>query len=481
MKAQILQQIKEKFGSKATDSAFECGFYSRDLAPVPELLVNPLFNTHPDLVVCPADTQEVAEILKLAADAGIPVTPRAGASTVYFDSVPLKGGIVLDLHLLKGIAGLDVSKATVTVGAATTWSELERYLKPKGYAPKSFPSSAPVATVGGWFCMMGYGLGSIKYGSLVSQVKRLRVVLPTGEIKEVTQQSSPPVEWFAGTEGTLGVITELEVEVRPIRPMEHFLVQFPDVRSLAAAVSQLKDAALTPYNLHFADEEYIQAMIKLGFFSAAPGNVIQIDYEGTEQELKLAEDIVANICSAGNGKLLPKQLADLEWEENCLALRIKRGGPAVLGGEVWLPIAELAGYLADIRKMAAKYRLNLKSYGHVVSPENATVMTMFYADETRVGEYILNLSLVKKIHDIGYRHKGCPYGVGLWNTPYLHRIFPAQKLAQLRDRKQQLDSKGTMNPGKLYRPPLIMNPLCFGLAMELLAGIRRVVVRGEEK
>ena len=72
--------------------------------------------------------------------------------------------------------------------------------------------------------------------------------------------------------------------------------------------------------------------------------------------------------------------------------------------------------------MARGYRLNLFSYGHVVTPEYATVMTTFYADETQTIEYIINLSLVKKIHDIGHRYGGHPYGVGLWNSPMMGRI-----------------------------------------------------------
>ena len=126
------------------------------------------------MVVRPADTEEVAEIMKTAFNHNIPVTPRAGASTVYFDSVPIKDGIVMDLNLIKGVVGVDEAGMTVTVKAGTTWSELDEYLNRRGLAPKSFPSSAPAASIGGWFCMMGYGIGSMKYGSLLSQVRSMR-------------------------------------------------------------------------------------------------------------------------------------------------------------------------------------------------------------------------------------------------------------------------------------------------------------------
>ena len=105
-------------------------------------------------------------------------------------------------------------------------------------------------------------------------------------------------------------------------------------------------------------------------------------------------------------------------------------------------------------------------------------MTMFFADETRVFDYIMGLSLVKKIHDVGYRHGGYPYGVGLWNTPYIGRIFTGRQLAEMRARKKRLDPTGVINPGKLYRWPLLLNPLFFAAGMDCLVGIRSLTRGG---
>ena len=87
---------------------------------------------------------------------------------------------------------------------------MDEYLNARGFALKSFPSSAPAASIGGWFCTMGYGIGSLKYGSLLSQVKAAEVALPAGEIRRLTRQTDPPLDWFAASEGTLGIITRLE-------------------------------------------------------------------------------------------------------------------------------------------------------------------------------------------------------------------------------------------------------------------------------
>lgn len=101
-------------------------------------------------------------------------------------------------------------------------------------------------------------------------------------------------------------------------------------------------------------------------------------------------------------------------------------------------------------------------------------MSMFFADETKTLQYIINLSLLKKIQDVGYRHGGYPYGIGLWNTPYLRRIYTSSQLRDIRERKKKLDIRGIMNPGKVYRSPFMLNALNFYLGMEAFALIRRI-------
>ncbi|HWQ75362.1 MAG TPA: FAD-binding oxidoreductase [Syntrophomonas sp.] len=481
MSTEKLQKIAEQFGDRASLSEFERSFYTRDLAPVPALLVKPLFNTLPDMVVRPQSTEEVAEIMQAAYRDNIPVTPRAGGSTVYFNSVPTKGGILMDLNMIRGVVALDEPGMTVTVKTGTTWSELDEYLNRRGLALKSFPSSAPVATIGGWFCMMGYGIGSMKYGSVLSQIKAAEVVLPDGTVHKLTLETNPALDWFAASEGTLGIVTQLELEVRRLNPMQHYLLHVSDNRTMLEVMNQLIGAEVMPYNLHFTDQECLRAMDALGFTMAGltSGGVVGVDYEGAEAELLKAQKIVDSLTGAGKiAHPVAQESAELEWEEKFKAMRIKRGGPSVLGAEVWLPIRGLPEYLADVQRMALGYNIGLFSYGHVVTPEYASVMTTFYADESHTIKYIINLSLVKKVHDIGRRYGGCPYGVGLWNSPMVGRIHKPPELSELRRRKKTLDSKGIMNPGKVYRSPFMLNPFNYALGMDVLAGVRKVFGKG---
>ncbi|MDP2726912.1 MAG: FAD-binding protein, partial [Dehalococcoidia bacterium] len=106
---------------RATVDPFELALYQYDLAAVPSLLSRTLFRTLPDVVVRPKCTEEVASVLRYAALHSVPVTPRAAASTAYYNAVPVRGGILLDLNALRGIVSVDRERETVTVLAATRW------------------------------------------------------------------------------------------------------------------------------------------------------------------------------------------------------------------------------------------------------------------------------------------------------------------------------------------------------------------------
>ncbi|MGR6836379.1 FAD-binding oxidoreductase [Syntrophomonas erecta] len=477
MKSEVLDKLRQLYGERATDSLLECRLYSRDLAPVPNILTDPLFKNTPDMVVAPVDAREVAQTLRLAWEEGIPVTPRAGASTVYFNTVPARGGLVMDLNRLTGIEAIDPQTMTVKVQAGTTWKQLDDTLQPHGYAACSVPSSAPAASVGGWFSMMGYGIGSIKYGSLLSQIRSIVVVLPDGSLRTLTPDTDPPLQWFAAAEGTLGIVTSLTLKIRKANQMSHYVFKVPDVPTMSQLLQFLQDSEPGPYNLHYGDSFFNEGMYQLGLVpEELKGScTVGVDYEGSDPELQQAEAGVQEAVNHFKGvKLLAQELAQQEWDQRYKALQLKRGGPSQLGGELLMPLTGLAGYLKLVENLANSYNITMMSYGEVVTPDQVTVMTMFYADESKTFDYIIDLSLVKKIQDAGYRMGGCPYGIGLWNSPYVNRVYSPEELKELKRRKKLLDPRGIMNPAKVYGPPFIMNSFNFAIGMGAMAGWRRL-------
>ncbi|SDE88082.1 FAD-binding oxidoreductase [Sporomusa acidovorans] len=484
MDAQTVEQVKSIFGNRATTDDFERSFYERDLAPIPDFLVKPLAHTLPDIVVRPQTTEEVACLVKLAKEQKVAVTTRAGGSTVYFNAVCTQNGIILDINGVNGLTAVDAENRVVRVGAGMTWWELERRLEPFGLATCSYPSSAQAATIGGWLVMMGYGIGSLQYGPVMDQVVAAQVVLPDGSNKKLDKTSKPPLTWFAASEGTLGIVMEVELKVRSKPETEwHNVAVFENAGQMQTFIEEAVELKNKPFNLHFSDPGCNSRRQRLGLAGSQSGEAytVAFDADGSAEETQTARLAFKRCLQAAKGGELGETEGNQEWRHRFYSLVLKREGPSLLGAEICLPILKLADYLAAVAAFGDKQKLKINSYGHIISPQYAMIMTMFNADERDTVGYLQGLALVKKLHDIGARHGGVPYGIGLWNTPYLSRCQTNQELAELKRRKQLLDPHNIMNPGKRYEAPLLLKPPLFAVGMDVLAATRWVYRGGRNQ
>ena len=431
----------------------------------------------PDVVVRPRDVEEVADIVALARREGVAITPRAGASTSLGGCVPVRGGVVLDLSALKGVVSIDLEAKTACVLAGTVWTDLERVLARHGLEPMAVPSSASASSVGGWLCTGGYGIGSLKYGPFVSQVRSIEAVLADASVRRLSSQTNPQAGWFVGSEGTLGVVTEVELVVRRMQPMDHALLACPDVAAVHEAVRKLLAHRQVPFSIHFDDRQVLSALAELGYAPSGwdGSHLVRVDWEGSPDELEAARASMNEVQAAVDGtRLLAPDAALGEWRERFRALRVKRGGPSVIGAELLLPLSELERYMRDVRELARRHATRLMTYGHLASPDSIIIMTMYYTDETRTMDYMLDLGLVKKLHDAGAVCGGAPYGLGFWNTPHVRPRQGSVSPAELLRRKRQLDAAGIMNPGKGVARLALMNPSLVRMGMEALATARRI-------
>ncbi|MFQ6102322.1 MAG: heterodisulfide reductase-related iron-sulfur binding cluster [Anaerolineae bacterium] len=466
-----LEFLQRYLSDRVTRDEMERQVYSRDLAPVPELLVRPLgIRAKPELIARPINAEEVAVVMKHAARYHIPVTPRASASTVYFDAVPYRSGILLDLNNLRGEPVLHEERSTVTVGSAIRWAELDNWLHDRGWAALTYPTSAPSATVGGWFSTEGYGVGSIVFGCVHEQVVSAQVILPDGESVTVTPDSDPPLAWFAGTGGTMGILTEFELRVRRAPEAEsHHVITFSSRAALREAAVALAQSDPPPYNMHYSDVSFHRLLEQAGYRSAGDRPALEVDFEGSAEEVYLGIRNLKTIVERTSGREMPAEVARREWEERFRALRAKRSRPSLLAAKVWLPLDQVDGFIHDVERLGRQMGVEFYNYGSIVTPQAAVAFAMYRSDETRVIEYVMSLSITKRLHDIGKRHGGHPYGVGLWNTAYLSDIFTPEQIAEMRSRKAAQDPDDVLNPGKLYRTLPLLPPAAFKAGLSALS------------
>jgi alkyldihydroxyacetonephosphate synthase len=177
-------------------------------------------------VARPSSTSQVAAVLAACNTAGVPVTAAGGRSGVCGASVPVFGGIVLDLTGLTGVGAVDEASGVVEVAAGTFGPELEHELREQhGLTVGHFPQSFDLATVGGWVACRGAGQYSTRYGKIEDMVVGLEVVLADGTVVRTGGAPAAAVgpdlgQLFVGSEGTLGVITRVWLRAHPVPPAE---------------------------------------------------------------------------------------------------------------------------------------------------------------------------------------------------------------------------------------------------------------------
>ncbi len=178
------------------------------------------------IVARPSTTAEVASVLALCNEAQVPVTPAGGRSGVCGGSVPVFGGVLLDLTELTGIGDVDATSGVVEVASGTFGPELETELREEhGLTVGHFPQSFELATVGGWVACRGAGQYSTRYGKIEDMVVGLEVVLADGSVVRTGGAPAAAVgpdlnQLFVGCEGTLGVITRVWLRAHPVPPAE---------------------------------------------------------------------------------------------------------------------------------------------------------------------------------------------------------------------------------------------------------------------
>jgi alkyldihydroxyacetonephosphate synthase len=178
-------------------------------------------------VVCrPAAADEVSAVLDICHRHGVPVTPFAGQSGVCGGSIPVHGGVSLDLTGLAGVVGIDDTSLVVDVRAGTFGPDLEAELRAAGLTLGHWPQSVDLSTVGGWLACRGAGQYSTRYGKIEDMVAGLDVVLADGRLvrtgDRAPRSATGPdlTQLFVGSEGTLGVITGARLRVHPAPPTE---------------------------------------------------------------------------------------------------------------------------------------------------------------------------------------------------------------------------------------------------------------------
>jgi FAD/FMN-containing dehydrogenase len=429
--------------------------YSRDMAPMPDDLLKTYGLTEPDAVVRPASAEEVAAVLAWASAHDVPVTPRAGGSWALGGTIPIEGGIVVDLSRLDKVIELNEEDRYVRVGGCLTWLRLSDILAKKGLRVGTYPSSAPSAGIAGFVATGGSGgIGASLHGPVGDQVIALKVVTPDGRIVETDPFSS----WlFTGAEGTTGIICEVVLKVFPAEPLYHALLAFDDTSAAWKAFDDLY--RMRPYFLTFLDQGFASALnrsAKQRSGAHGHGSAHEQSHDLPEKPVSFVavftgdqaqlDAVKSHVEQTWASELCPAELARHEWEGRFDAvLQTKCLGPTIFSPEIQTPISELPAVFDELEKVVGVRDHAVE--GMAMGGGAATILPVIYTDERDASDFLKVFSFTRDIVDIAYGHGGSVYGIGLHNSGHVPKVHGWGHEVMSRIRRE-LDGRNVLNPSK---------------------------------
>ncbi len=426
----------------------------------------PHFKFLPDAVVTPSETSQVSRILRFASLHRIPIIPRGAGTSLAGQLIPVEGGIVLDLKKMNRIEPRVEDRMVVT-GPGTTYAELNRELERRGYFFPPEPGSAMACTVGGMVATNASGSGAVKYGATRNYVLSLEVVLASGEVvrlgRKVAKSSSgySLKDLFVGSEGTLGVITEITLKVEPYPPVRKTtLALFPTLDDAFEAAMEILRKGITPASIELLDELCLLALNLSGFSLPEGKGALMLRSDGRYREAVEKEmEEMEGICKGKGAELLEVEEAVGRrlWEarEKISASLTKLLPPPETprlvfqaSVDVGLPLSRMLEYVRKVKALMEEKGIMGVCFGHVgdgnvhigstfvpESPEQVERARRFQEEAIR-----LALSMGGTLT--------AEHGVGLWKAPYLEEEH-GYALELMRSLKKLLDPQGILNPGKM--------------------------------
>ncbi len=295
--------------------------YGVDYYLVPQIWMDRgLTPPKPDCIVWPESAEEVSKILKLASRHRIPVIPYGGGTGTQGGCVPLYGGIMLDLKKMNRIIKMDEESLTVTAETGVHGQQLEWEANKRGLTLAHYPASEFGTTVGGYVAARGSGTLSTKYGKAEDMVLSMQVVLPDGQIIRtlpVPSHACGPglLQLFVGSEGTLGVITEVTMRLDPIPETRRWRAYlFDDIRKGLEAGRRIMTKRLRPCTIRLYDENSTQRLIKKVLGIDAHGSYMVIGSDGDKEAVDLEMKQMHTICTGLDAKDLGPELGEHWWK-----------------------------------------------------------------------------------------------------------------------------------------------------------------------
>jgi glycolate oxidase len=454
MKDGVRQELIDIVGAdRATDRPEDLVAYSLD----------PHIEEHrPDIVLFPLSTEEVSAIMKVAYREELPVTPRGSGTNLAGETVPLKGGIVLAFGKMDSILEIDSANRIARVQPGVVNFDFQQEVEKYGLMYPPDPSSWKAATIGGNVGTNAGGPKTLKYGVTRDYLLGLTAVLANGDILKTGGKAIKNVTGYdltrllCGSEGTLGIVTEITVRLVPKPPASRTIVShFPRLEDSSEAVAAIIGAGIVPAGLELLDKVVIKA-VEADSPLGLPTDVDAIllvevdgDPDSLDGQVKKIEGILKEKGASGVASAKSDEEAERLWTARRAAFSVMaRLRPNAVIEDATVPVSNLTAMIRKTLEIAEKHNVQIGVLAHAGDGNLHPLILFDQRDEEELGRVeAATDEIFREALALGGTLSG-EHGIGLAKAQFLELQLDKVAMSVTKSIKHSLDPKGILNPGK---------------------------------
>ncbi len=419
----------------------------------------------PDAVVFAETTEEIARLMTLCNTHGVPVVAFGAGSSLEGHVTPVRGGISLDMTRMNKVLSVNQADLDCRVQAGVTRIELNEYLRDQGLFFPVDPGAN--ATIGGMCATRASGTAAVRYGTMRETVTGLTVVMADGRIITTggrTRKSSTGYDLtrlFIGSEGTLGIITEIQLRLSGIpEAATAAICQFDSVAAAIETSTAVIQVGIPVARIEFLDAIQMEASIK---FSKLEGQNLRFaptlffEFHGgpaaVQEQARQAEEIAKDCGGHGFKWTADPEERNRLWRarhDAYFASRALCPGFSTFTTDAIVPISRLTELITGVEQDIAESGLLAPMVGHVGDGNFHTLIMVPPEDGGIERAWALDKKIVARALALGGSCSG-EHGVGVGKREFLEQEHGAETLAVMRSIKTTFDPKGILNPGKMFR------------------------------
>ena len=415
----------------------------------------------PDAVAFAESTQEVAEIVRICAEAGVPIIPFGAGTSVEGNTLAVQGGLSLDLSRMTRIVAVNAEDFDCTVEAGVRREQLNEYLRDQGLFFPIDPGAN--ATLGGMAATRASGTNAVRYGTMRDAVLALTVVTADGRIVRTSRRARKSsagydlTRLFVGSEGTLGIITEISLRLHAIpEAISAASCSFETIGGAVDTVVQSIQLGIPLARVEILDDLQIRAVHRWSKMDLPELTTLFFEFHGSERYVQEQIETVRELASANGG-------GEFRWAErtedrNALwkarheayyaAVNLRPGGIG-WATDVCVPMSRLAECIAETKADLESSRVPATILGHVGDGNFHVVFSIDPEDTGELEEVAaINARMVRRALAMDGTCTG-EHGIGLGKQEWLLEELGAA-VDLMRSVKQALDPQGILNPGKIF-------------------------------